>query len=268
MPADTQSDEDLGKKYDNTLISIVTPLYNCAAYIEETARSVLSQTYTRFEWLVVDDCSTDKSVEVLKHTTAGDTRVRLIQLEKNIGPIKARNVALEQARGRFIAFVDSDDVWLPEKLERQIHLMQSRNVPLSYTGYRKICQDSSFKSPFSIPVPGRVSYKSLRASNSIIASSAMLDRNLLGDIYQEEKAPLSKDDLYLWLSILETHPWAEGVQEVLCYFRVRQGSITKNKKKAAKAHWHFYRKFLQMPLFSSMYNYCIYAVKGFLKYIL
>lgn len=248
-------------------VSIITPLYNAEDYISSTADSVFSQTFTNFEWIIADDCSTDNSREILFELEKKDSRVKVIYLKKNGGPIIARNSAIEIAKGRFVAFIDSDDLWLPQKLEKQLNLMKKYSAPLSYTGFKKIDKFGELRNGKIMTVPERVSYKMSLKSHSIVASSAVYDTNLTGNIKQSVEAPLGKDDLHFFLGILEKNGDAIGVQEDLTRLRIHGESLTGNKVGAAKKQWYFYRSFMKLSLLKSLYCFSVYAVKGFIKYI-
>ncbi|MBN2444212.1 MAG: glycosyltransferase family 2 protein [Spirochaetales bacterium] len=249
-------------------VSIITPLYNAEKYIKETVESVLSQTFKDFEWLIVDDCSTDSSRKILKKIAAEDQRIKLLDLKSNKGPIFARNYALDQAQGRFIAFLDSDDIWLPAKLEKQIALMKEKKAPLSFTAYKKIAQDGTIKTGITIQVPEKLTYNHLLGSNCIMASSAMYDTSITGAIKQFCDIPLGKDDYYFFLFIIKNHGCAYGLKEDLARLRVHNDSVTGDKFKAAKVQWYFYRTCIGLSILSSLHKFTVYSVKGFLKYIL
>lgn len=249
-------------------MTIITPVYNGQKYVDQIYNSIHNQTFTNFEWIIIDDCSTDNTVAQLQELAGKDPRIHILSQDTNEGPIKARNKGLELAIGRFIAFIDFDDLWLPEKLEKQLSFMKSNNLPLSYTSYRKITDYGNIKSWFPIPVPKKLNYKKLLMSNSIMASSAMFDRIKTGNIKQDENAPVSKDDLMFWLSILDKCGDTMGLQEALCLLRVHKKSITNNKILMAKRHWHFYRKIQNFSFFTSLKLYIGYSIKGLLKYLL
>ncbi len=249
-------------------VSIITPVFNGQKYIDQVLNSILNQTFSNFEWIIIDDCSTDMTGVLLEKVAEQEPRIHLLYLDTNVGPIKARNWGLETARGRFVAFIDIDDLWLPEKLEKQLDFMKSNNLPLSYTGYRKITDDGKMISRFTIPVPKRLTYKKLLISNSIMASSAMFDRSITGNIKQDENAPISKDDLMFWLSILNNCGSIKGLQEDLCRLRIHKRSITNNKLLMAKRHWHFYRETLGLSHLTSLKLYIGYSIKGIIKYLL
>ena len=248
-------------------VTIITPLYNAEHLIKDTADSVFSQTYKNWEWIIVNDCSTDNSKKVLEELAGKDERITVINLEKNQGPINARNTAIEKAKGRFISFLDSDDIWLPHKLEKQVNFMQNRDCVLSYTEYKKIKQNGKAVTGTKISVPPKVSYPGILKSNCIMASSAMYDSQKTGKIKQTYDAPLGKDDFLFFINIMKEHGPAMGLKEDLARLRVWQHSITANKIKAAKDQWYFYRKVMKLTVAKSLVTYIIYAFKGFVKYL-
>ena len=128
------------KMYKNEMISVITPVYNAEEFLKETIDSVLSQTYENLEYILVDDCSSDNSPEIIKHYTETDSRVKYIKLKENSGAAVARNTGLENAAGRYIAFIDSDDVWYEDKLEKQINFM-SKDIAFTYTKYERMSED-------------------------------------------------------------------------------------------------------------------------------
>lgn len=249
------------------LITIITPLYNASSYIEATYKSVVSQTIADFEWIIVNDCSTDNSLELLTDFSKNDNRIKVITQEKNQGPIAARNRAMDEAKGRYIAFIDADDIWLPAKLELQINSMNESGSVLSYTAFKKINKDGSLKNNKLIKVPEKLSFKQLLQSNSIVASSAVYDTDITGSIRQNINAPLGKDDMDFFLNILKKNGKAIGVNKELVHLRVFRESITGNKMKSATNHWYFYRTYLKLSLMESLWNFIVYSIKGLTKYL-
>jgi teichuronic acid biosynthesis glycosyltransferase TuaG len=219
-------------------ISIITPAYNGNIYIRDCANSVKSQSFQNYEWLVVDDSSTDETHEILKELASRDSRIRVFKADKNRGPIHARNIALKEAKGRFIAFLDIDDMWRPDKLDIQVKFMKEKNTILSYTSYRKFNNEGKI-GLIKIPVPSRVSSHSLKKTCSIMVSSAMYDTEKTGDMLQDI-TELLKDDLHFWLRILDKEKYAYGIKKDLALLRIHSDSLTGNKIIAAKKQWLFY----------------------------
>lgn len=243
------------------MVSIVTPSYNCTNYIHETISSVCSQTLTDWEMIIVDDCSTDNSVSVIKSCIEKDSRIKLIQLKENSGAAVARNTAIEAAQGRYIAFLDSDDLWLPDKLEKQLAFMQLNDYPFSYAAYDKI--DVNGQVFGHVGVPDRVSYSDLLKMCSIGCLTAIYDKEFFGKVYM----PLirKRQDLGLWLRLLRKTNYAYGLNESLAQYRVRIDSISSNKANAAKFTWRLYRDVESLNLIKASYYFSHYAVRGLLR---
>lgn len=248
-------------------VSIITPMFNALKYIKATAESVLTQTYTDFEWIIIDDYSNDGSFQYICELAENDPRIKPIKMPRNGGPIKARNAGMDAAVGRYIAFIDADDLWLPEKLEKQIAFMKFKNVALSYTGYKKINDDGSIKSGVQIPIPERAGYHRIMQSDSIMASSAIFDIEKTGEVRQSLDAPIGRDDLHFFLGILKSTGPAGGIPEELARLRIHGDSITGNKVQSAKRQWDFYRKTMKQNIVVAVTNFVIYAIKGFSKYL-
>ena len=248
--------------------SIITPLFNGESFFSSTIDSIRSQTFQDFEWIIVNDNSTDGTREILDELMEHDRRVQVIHLDTNHGPIFARNCAMEVATGRFVAFLDGDDLWLPEKLEKQVSYMKRSGAHLTYTSYRKITKTGSYKSGRLITPPSRAPYSKILQSDYMMASSVVFDTNITGRIFQSYEAPIGKDDFHFFLSILKKHGPAHGIPEDLARLRVHNGSITGNKMKSARLQWCFYRNTLDLSFFSALAKYVVYAVKGLYKHLL
>lgn len=244
-----------------SLVSIVTPSHNCSEFISETILSVLSQSFSDWEMLIVDDCSTDSSVEVIQEFVEQDSRIQLIKLSENSGAAVARNRAIEAAQGRYIAFLDSDDMWLPNKLERQLAFMQASNYPFTFAAYDKV--DESGQVFGHVGVPEKVSYADLLKMCSIGCLTAIYDTEYSGKVYM----PLirKRQDLGLWLKLLKLTDYAYGLNEPLGQYRVRPDSISANKASAAKFTWRLYREVESLNLLKASYYFSHYAVRGVLR---
>ncbi len=243
------------------LVSIIMPLYNCKKYIAETINSVLSQTYNHWELLVVDDYSKDNSVEIVKEFAQKDARIKLYEFKRNSGVSTARNKAIELAKGRYIAFLDSDDIWLPKKLEKQIAFMEETNTALSYTGYAVIDEKSNEKGKF-IP-PKNLTYSDLLKTCSIGCSTVIYDEEKAGKHFLKN---VGHEDYALWLEILKEQQSVFGITDVLSKYRLVSGSVSNNKLKTAKYQWKIYRKVEKLSWLKSCYYFVHYAFYGFIKH--
>lgn len=242
------------------LVSIVMPMFNAVAHIGEAIESVVNQTYPDWELLVIDDCSTDLSVELVKAWSKSDPRIRLITSPKNSGPAVARNLGIDSACGDYLAFLDSDDYWHASKLTQQIKFM-SAGKTVTYTSYQKVGELSQV---MGAPIPARssVSYAQLLNSNDIPCLTAMYDLQKLGRRYMKN---VGHEDYVYWLDILKDGVIAYGLDEVLAYYRVRSGSVSNDKVKAAGFQWNIYRNIEKLSLPKSLYHFIVYAYKGFKK---
>jgi teichuronic acid biosynthesis glycosyltransferase TuaG len=220
------------------LVSVITAAYNAEAFIGEAIASVQAQTLADWELLVADDASTDRTTALVEAVAAADPRIRLIRLEHNGGVARARNAALSAARGRFVAFLDSDDIWLPQKLERQIALMQAEDAAVSYTAFRRIDQ-TGHRLGRLVTVPARLTYRQLLKNTAIATLTGMVDTTKTGPIRMTEAR---RDDYILWLSLLKRGFVAHGLQQDLARYRVVRGSLSSKPKRSAAWVWDVYRK--------------------------
>ena len=241
------------------LVSVIMPTYNCGRFIEESVLSVIAQTVTDWELQIVDDCSTDNTLEVLKPYLEKYPNIHYYCMEKNGGPAAARNEALSRATGKYIAFLDSDDLWTPNKLERQIALMERHGAHFSATGYRHMDEDGTLTEICRVP-PVKVDYNGmLRLANPIGNSTVMYDRELLGHL---RVPPIKKrNDFALWLEILRVAPCCVGTEEILAKYRIRNSSVSSNKKVLAKYHWMLYRDLEKLSLAKSVWAMGCWAMK-------
>lgn len=246
------------------LISVITPAYNAERFIEDAINSVLRQTYTHWEMIIVDDCSTDRTREIIKLYLRKDTRIKLIELKNNSGPAVARNVAFEHARGRYLAFLDADDQWMPEKLEKQLNFMQDRQIAFSFTKYIKI-KENNTETHSVVHIPDYVTYKQLLKHNVIGCLTVMLDTEMIGEVKMVNMR--SRQDYALWLTLCKKGFTAYGLQEVLAKYRIVGNSISHNKFKMARQNWKVYREVKKLSLMKSMWyfaNNVYFSVKKYL----
>ena len=248
----------------NELVSIITPMFNSIEYIGIAIMSVQAQTYENWEMIIVDDASNDGSVDVVKSFVEKDKRIQIISQLMNNGAAAARNNGIRSASGRYIAFLDSDDLWYPEKLEKQLSFMLLNHYSLSFTSYRKINQNGQYIGHVGINKI-EVGYLDLLKTNHIGCLTAMMDTELLGG---KKYMPLIKKqhDHGYWLSILKEGHMAYGLNEALAAYRCRKGSINNNKIKTIPYQWELYRKHEDLNLMSSIFYMISYALHGFSKW--
>ena len=245
------------------LVSIIMPNYNSGRFIAESIESILAQTHENWELILVDDCSSDDSVKVIESLITDDKRIKLIKLAENSGPAIARNRAIKEAKGRYIAFLDSDDLWHPDKLSKQLSFMKEQDVSLSFTGYDRIDEQSGMVID-KLHVPFRVDYDELLKQNIIGCLTAMYDTQKLGKVYMPDI--LKRQDFALWLTILKKIPYAYGLDEPLAHYRIRTASVSSNKILASKYNWKLYREVEKLPLHKAIYCFGWYTYKSILKY--
>ena len=244
------------------LVSIITPSYNSEKFVSKTIVSVLSQTYKNWEMIIVDDCSPDNSSQIIEKYCKNDSRIKLIKLEQNSGPAVARNRAIEEAKGRYIAFLDADDLWLAEKLEQQLAFMQKNNTAFTYSGYKLVSEEDDDLGVF---IPRKeLTYEEILKTNDIGCLTAIYDAQKLGKIYMPNI--LKRQDYGLWLKILKQIGHTSGIQEPLAVYRIRKNSVSSNKLKAAGYQWKIYREIEKLNFTKSIYYFMHYALKGILKY--
>lgn len=222
------------------LVSIITPSYNCAEFVGETIESIQAQTYGNWELLITDDCSTDESCAVIQQYADADSRIRLLKLKKNSGAGVARNNSIKEAKGRYIAFCDSDDRWYPEKLEEQLRFMEENDCSLSYTSY-DTCDEQGHIVGF-VECLKYLNYPKILRDNGIGCLTAMYDTAKIGKHFMPSIR--KRQDWCLWLDIIKHHGRARGLQKPLALYRVRKGSISSNKIEMLKYNFNVYHDVL------------------------
>ncbi len=244
-------------------VSIIMPAYNSERYIEEAIHSIQSQTFDNFELIVVDDCSSDSTCDIVEQMAQSDKRISLLRNEKNSGTACSRNRALDSCRGDYIAFLDSDDVWHPDKLASQIERLRSESADIAYSSYA-IIDVSGNKVKADYIVPDRVGYKQLQKENFIGCSTVMLTK-AIAEKYRFISG-FHHEDYVMWLQMLRDGYKAAGCREVLVSWRYVEDSRSFNKWNAAKSRWRIYRKCLGLPLAKSAVLIINYAIAGLKKY--
>lgn len=243
-------------------VSIVSPAYNAARFVEAAIDSVIAQTRTDWEMLVVDDCSRDDTTAIVQRRAAADPRVRLLRHERNGGPAQARQTALDAARGRFVAFLDSDDLWLPAKLERQLAFMEATGAALSFTQFRRIDAAGAVEGRL-IDVPDTLDYHGLLKNTVIATSTVLVDREQTGPLRMTRTY---YDDYALWLGILRRGLPARGLREDLMRYRVLGQSVSRNKLRSARMVWRVYRDVERLSLPRAAWSFGHYALNAMRKY--
>ena len=252
---------------DNTkkpLVSIITPSYNTAPFIGETIESVLAQTFPEWEMIIVDDASTDNSPQIIRQYAEKDPRIKPVFLKENKGQGPARNIATDLAQGKYLAFLDSDDIWHPEKLEKHLTFMQQTGAVFSHTSYGFIDEQGNkiFKDFHVSRKP--VTYKDLLKRNIIGCLTVIYDSSKLGKLYMPDIR--RKQDYKLWLTILKKGYLSQPLNEVLSFYRIRKNSITSNKRNLFMEHYLFLRNHENLSIFKSIYYTLYWGVLSIKKY--
>lgn len=243
------------------LVSIVMPAWKAERYIGETIESVIAQTYTNWELMVVDDCSPDDTSVIVEKYCKCDNRIKLIKNKRNGGPAYARNRALKQARGRWIAFLDSDDLWDEQKLHKQISFHKTQGSVLTYTEYRRFQENK--RSGKVVSIPQSLTYFELLGNTAIATSTVMIDRNISGPLHMKN---IYYDDFGCWLDLLRVGGKAFGLRMCLMEYRVLSKSVSRNKIKSSIEVWKILRETEGLSLFMTLKCFTSYAFRAVLKY--
>lgn len=252
----------MNNNYAN-LVSIIMPAFNAAETISASIESVIIQDYQDWELIIIDDNSNDNTSDVIANYQKKDSRISLITSKSNIGPARARNLGIEAARGRWIAFLDSDDMWCKGKLSSQLDFHQSNHVTITFTQFKRISFDG-LKIGHLISVPHIISYHQLLGNTAIATSTVIIDCEAYG------AKPVMKsvyyDDFACWLEILKKGGVAMGLQLDLMRYRVRPGSISRNKLKSAIEVWKIYRNEEKLNIFQAICSLISWTFFALLKY--
>lgn len=252
------------------LVSIVVPMHNAKDYIKHTINAVLAQTYGQWELILVDDCSTDDTVEVVRgfvNTLPQEqsSKIRMITLSENVGAANTRNAGTETAKGEYLCFLDADDLWLPTKLEKQVAFMQEKDVAFSFTNYE-------FGDAMAVPtgkvvhVPEQIVYRQALQNTTIFTSTVMFDVAKMG-LTNLMMPDMKSEDSALWFKLLRTGMVAYGLQETLVIYRRPANSLSSNKVEAIRRIWNLYRKSEGLGVVYSAYNLCFWALRAVLRRI-
>lgn len=239
------------------LISIVVPVYNAQRFIRETVETVRKQTYSHWELLLIDDCSTDHTPDILSEYKS--EHIRVIRQEKNRGAAQARNRGLQEARGRYLAFLDADDLWSEFKLERTLSFLKEKSAAFAFTTYEFAGEDGTGNGKVA-HVPPMLTYRQALKNTIIFTSTVMFD---LQRISREElnMPSVKSEDTATWWRILKSGTPAFGLDEVLVYYRRTENSLSSNKLEAVRRIWNLYRKQEKLSLLYSAFNFVFYAYR-------
>ena len=245
---------------EEDLISIIMPTYNCAKFIEETIKSIQAQTYNSWELIIVDDCSTDNTKEIVERYIKSDTRIKYNCLEKNSGAAVARTTAMNLANGEYMAFCDSDDIWTNNKLEKQLAFMKKNNYYFTCTAYEQIDENSNSLGKIIKPKE-KCNYNRLLLDCPVGNSTVMYNVKEMGKF--EVPNIRKRNDDALWLQMLKKEKYIYGMPEVLMKYRIRKNSISSNKFKVIKYHWILYRNVEHLSIPRSLFHigyWCVIKV--------
>lgn len=240
------------------LVSIITPAWNSEKYIEKTIKSVLRQTYTDWEMIIVDDCSTDRTTEIVERFAEQYPRIKLVKQVENGGAAKARNAALQLAQGRYIAYLDADDIWKDEKLEKQIAFMSAEGCAFSCTSY-EVINDEGMPLNKYVHMRPKVDYVGFLTNNLLQTVGIMIDITIVEKKYLVMPDIRRRQDAATWLQILKAGYNCYGIDEILAEYRRAENSLSSNKLKAVKGVWYLYRKIEHLSLPFSCYCFVRYA---------
>ena len=235
------------------LVSVITPTYNCGRFIAETIECIQAQTYTEWEMIIVDDCSTDNTKEIVARYIADDARIKYHCLSENSGAAVARTTAMKMANGEYMAFCDSDDLWMPQKLEKQLEFMRENGYAFSCTEYEQIDEDGKELGRV-IKTVKKTNYNRLLLDCPVGNSTVMYNVEKMGKF--EVPNIRKRNDDALWLQMLKKEEYIWGMTDVLMKYRIRKNSISSNKFKVIKYHWILYREVEHLNVFRSAFHIC------------
>ena len=249
---------------DAGLISIIVPVYNAGAYIRETISMVAAQTYGNWELLLVDDGSKDDSREKIRESMeSGDARIRLIEKQKNEGAARARNTGIEASKGRDVAFLDADDLWMPDKLEKELAFMKEKQAAFVFTAYEFGDEDAK-RTGKVVNVPPSLTYLKALSRTVIFTTTVMLDTEKTGrELIRMPE--VKSEDTATWWNILKNGFTAYGLNEVLAVYRRPARSLSSNKLEAIRRIWNLYRKQEKLSLWYSVYNLFFWALRATMR---
>ena len=250
-------------KIENQKVSIIVPVYNGVQFLEETVTSVRKQTWQDWELLLVDDCSEDGSYELMKRLASEDPRAIPLRQEQNSGAAQARNRGVMEASGKYIAFLDADDLWLPDKLSHEMEFMKRTGAGFVFSGY-EFADEKGKGLGKVVRVPETINYRQALQNTTIFTSTVLFDTHRIPK--ELIRMPLVKsEDTALWWSLLRRGYTAYGLNENLVLYRRSAGTLSANKLEAVKRIWYLYRKVENLGILYSAYNFVFYALRAVLR---
>lgn len=244
------------------MVSVIMPCYNMENYVADSIASVQRQTYPHWELLIVDDASTDGTVEIVKNLAEQDEKIRFVVKTQHSGIADTRNQCIQMAKGRFLAFLDADDIWHPEKMETQLRFMLDNNVGFTYTTYDWIDEEGHTLNKF-INTIGNLDYEKYLRNTIIGCSTVMVDTSIVGQVVVPSFR--TSEDTATWLNILKEGHLAYALDEPLVSYRIRRKSASSNKLKASSDLWKVYRQNEKLPFFKALYYFGCYAFNAIKK---
>lgn len=234
-------------------------MHNSERFILETVNSVINQTYKNWELILVDDASTDNTLQVIPK----ETRIKVISMSKNVGSAVSRNKGIEVAKGKYLTFLDADDIWFPNFIEKSIETIKNSKVNFVFASYKRLDEDLN---PLlkDFVVPEKVTYHNILKTNSISCLTAFINIEALGKKYM----PLvrKRQDMGLWLKYLKDIDYALGIKTPMAIYRIRKNSLSRNKWKLITSQWYFYRQVEKLNRYQSLYYFINWMIYGFFKY--
>lgn len=245
------------------LVSVIMPVHNAETFLNQSIQSVISQSYNDWELLVVNDCSNDNSAIVIQKFVQQDNRIKYLKTDRPSGsPILPRNIGIENAKGRYIAFLDSDDAWLPNKLETQLKMFeQYEDMAICFSNYEKMTEEGERNNRI-VQAPAITNYKQLLLGNVIGCLTAVYDTQKTGKVFFKNH---SHEDYILWLEILKKGYIARNTNTTEALYRVRENSVSSNKLKTLSWQWDIYRNVEKIGLLHSCYYFMNYAYRAYKK---
>lgn len=243
------------------LVSIIMPSFNNGKYLNDSINGVINQTYQNWELLIIDDCSIDESVSIIKKYVKLDERIKLYKNKENSGVALTRNKGIEESKGRYICFLDADDIWDMNKIKKQVDFMSRTSCSFCYTAY-EFANNDGIPNGKIVNVPTKINYKQALKNTTIFTSTVMFDMNYLkkSDIYMPNIR--RGQDTATWWQVLKRIEYAYGINEVLSYYRRSAHTLSSNKLTALKRTWVLYRNVEEFGLITSSYYFCWYLINA------